>query len=264
MWNILDKIRHFIHSPFSSPFFVCFCFKVSSSQVTQLVGVLPHTPNGCGFWSGHVPRLWVWGDQLMFLSRIHVLHSLKKSINISSGEDLKKDKVKKGPSFHQPPHPQFSLLQKLLFPDCQNLKPKNIFWDSKAPCDFWYSPGEGPFPGILDLFGSGGGLCEYRASLLAGHGFAVLALAYFRFEDLPENLNEVHLEYFEEAVDFMLQHPKVGFGAYLNAEERRSGHRAGSKSPAGTLGARSMPWAREAPSKVLLKGLLFPFPPVSL
>lgn len=69
----------------------------------------------------------------------------------------------------------------------------------------------------------------------------MLALAYFRFEDLPENLNEVHLEYFEEAVDFMLQHPKVGFGAYLNAEERRSGHRAGSKSPAGTLGARSMP-----------------------
>lgn len=70
-------------------------------------------------------------------------------------------------------------------------------------------PGEGPFPGILDLFGSGGGLCEYRASLLAGHGFAVLALAYFRFEDLPEYLNELHLEYFEEAVDFMLQHPKV-------------------------------------------------------
>ncbi|KAM9646672.1 acyl-coenzyme A thioesterase 6-like isoform 5-T5 [Trichechus inunguis] len=70
-------------------------------------------------------------------------------------------------------------------------------------------PGMGPFPGVIDLFGSGGGLCEYRASLLSGHGFAVLALAYFRFEDLPEYLNDVHLEYFEEAVDFMLQHPKV-------------------------------------------------------
>ncbi|XP_070325710.1 acyl-coenzyme A thioesterase 6 isoform X1 [Odocoileus virginianus] len=70
-------------------------------------------------------------------------------------------------------------------------------------------PGSKPFPGILDLFGSSGGLCEYRASLLAGHGFAVLALAYFRFEDLPEHLNDVCLEYFEEAVDFMLQHPKV-------------------------------------------------------
>ncbi|XP_070233659.1 acyl-coenzyme A thioesterase 6 isoform X2 [Bos mutus] len=69
-------------------------------------------------------------------------------------------------------------------------------------------PGSKPFPGILDLFGSSGGLCEYRASLLAGHGFAVLALAYFRFEDLPEHLNDVCLEYFEEAVNFMLQHPK--------------------------------------------------------
>nr|XP_031535073.1 acyl-coenzyme A thioesterase 6 isoform X1 [Vicugna pacos] len=70
-------------------------------------------------------------------------------------------------------------------------------------------PGAGPFPGIIDLFGSGGGLCEYRASLLAGHGFAVLALAFFRFEDLPKYLNDVCLEYFEETVDFMLQHPKV-------------------------------------------------------
>ncbi|XP_037357883.1 acyl-coenzyme A thioesterase 6 [Talpa occidentalis] len=70
-------------------------------------------------------------------------------------------------------------------------------------------PGTGSFPGIIDLFGSGGGLCEYRASLLARHGFVVLALAYFKFEDLPTNLCYMNLEYFEEAVDFMLQHPKV-------------------------------------------------------
>ncbi|XP_008582320.1 PREDICTED: acyl-coenzyme A thioesterase 6-like [Galeopterus variegatus] len=69
-------------------------------------------------------------------------------------------------------------------------------------------PGEGPFPGIIDLFGSGDGLCVCRASLLVEHGFAVLALAYFRFEDLPEYLKDMHVEYFEEAVDFMLQHPK--------------------------------------------------------
>ncbi|XP_043842677.1 acyl-coenzyme A thioesterase 6-like [Dromiciops gliroides] len=70
-------------------------------------------------------------------------------------------------------------------------------------------PGAGPFPGIIDLYGSGGGLCEYRASLLAGHGFALLALAYFRFEDLPQWLNDLHLEYFEEALNYMLQHPEV-------------------------------------------------------
>ncbi|XP_035294864.1 acyl-coenzyme A amino acid N-acyltransferase 2 [Cricetulus griseus] len=70
-------------------------------------------------------------------------------------------------------------------------------------------PGEGPFPGILDLFGMVGGLVEFRASLLASHGFAVLALAYFAYEDLPDKLLETDLEYFEEAADFLLAHPKI-------------------------------------------------------
>ena len=60
---------------------------------------------------------------------------------------------------------------------------------------------------------------EYRASLLAGHGFATLALAYYDFDDLPKKFDMIHLEYFEEAVNFMLQHPKVGSGACLNAEQ---------------------------------------------
>uniref|UniRef100_H0Y1M2 Acyl-CoA thioesterase 4 n=2 Tax=Otolemur garnettii TaxID=30611 RepID=H0Y1M2_OTOGA len=70
-------------------------------------------------------------------------------------------------------------------------------------------PGPGPFPGIIDIFGLGGGLLEYRASLLAGHGFATLALAYYDFEDLPKELDSIHLEYFEEALCYMLQHPQV-------------------------------------------------------
>ncbi|XP_045878509.1 acyl-coenzyme A amino acid N-acyltransferase 2-like [Meles meles] len=70
-------------------------------------------------------------------------------------------------------------------------------------------PGEGPFPGVIDLFGGRGGLVEFRASLLAAHGFAVLALAYFAYEDLPELLQEIDLEYFEEAANLLLAHPKV-------------------------------------------------------
>ncbi|XP_059745312.1 acyl-coenzyme A amino acid N-acyltransferase 2 [Bos taurus] len=69
--------------------------------------------------------------------------------------------------------------------------------------------GEGPFPGLLDLFGGIGGLVEYRASLLAVRGFAVLALAYFAYDDLPKQLEEVDLEYFEEAANLLLAHPKV-------------------------------------------------------
>lgn len=69
--------------------------------------------------------------------------------------------------------------------------------------------GQGPFPGVIDLFGGVGGLVEFRASLLATHGFAVLALAYFGYEDLPSELGEQDLEYFEEAVELLLKHPKV-------------------------------------------------------
>ncbi|XP_051017923.1 bile acid-CoA:amino acid N-acyltransferase [Acomys russatus] len=70
-------------------------------------------------------------------------------------------------------------------------------------------PGKGPFPGIIDLFGSYGGLFEFRASLLASHGFAVMALAYFAYEDLPDTLLVEDLDYFEEAANFLLAHPKI-------------------------------------------------------
>ena len=59
------------------------------------------------------------------------------------------------------------------------------------------------------MLGGIGGLVEYRASLLAARGFAVLALAYFAYDDLPNQLEELDLEYFEEAANLLLAHPKV-------------------------------------------------------
>ncbi|MBN3285339.1 ACOT2 thioesterase, partial [Polyodon spathula] len=73
-------------------------------------------------------------------------------------------------------------------------------------------PGKGPFPGLVDLGGTAGGLLEYRSSLLAGHGFAAMALAYFGFEDLPERMSEFHLEYFEEALRYLQALPQVREG----------------------------------------------------
>ncbi|XP_075049439.1 acyl-coenzyme A thioesterase 1-like [Mixophyes fleayi] len=70
-------------------------------------------------------------------------------------------------------------------------------------------PGEGSFPGVIDMFGDDGGLVEYRSSLLASRGFASLALPYVAFEDLPPAMTEFHLEYFEEAAKFLFRHPKV-------------------------------------------------------
>uniref|UniRef100_A0A8C8A8Q3 Bile acid-CoA:amino acid N-acyltransferase n=1 Tax=Otus sunia TaxID=257818 RepID=A0A8C8A8Q3_9STRI len=70
-------------------------------------------------------------------------------------------------------------------------------------------PGPGPFPGVIDLFGGAGGLIEFRAGLLASRGFAVLALAFFAYDDLPRALVQLDLEYFEEAAELLLRHPKV-------------------------------------------------------
>ncbi|XP_036135892.1 acyl-coenzyme A thioesterase 1-like [Molossus molossus] len=70
-------------------------------------------------------------------------------------------------------------------------------------------PGPGPFSGIVDLSGIGIGLMEYRACLLAGKGFAVMALAYYNYEDLPKSIENLHLDYFEEAVNYLLNHPQV-------------------------------------------------------
>ncbi|XP_032764671.1 acyl-coenzyme A thioesterase 1 isoform X2 [Rattus rattus] len=60
-----------------------------------------------------------------------------------------------------------------------------------------------------DLFGVGGGLLEYRASLLAGKGFAVMALAYYNYDDLPKTMETIRIEYFEEAVNYLRGHPEV-------------------------------------------------------
>ncbi|CAL4116917.1 unnamed protein product, partial [Meganyctiphanes norvegica] len=70
-------------------------------------------------------------------------------------------------------------------------------------------PGPGPFPGVVDMFGTAGGLLEYRSAQLASRGFASLALAFFAYEDLPKALEEFDLDYFREAVDFLLRHEKI-------------------------------------------------------
>lgn len=78
-----------------------------------------------------------------------------------------------------------------------------------------YSAGKGPFPGIVDLYTFGGRLSEPRASILAGKGYVVLALAYFGYEDLPKNPEVLDLEYFEEAVSYLRRQPEVSVGHYV-------------------------------------------------
>jgi dienelactone hydrolase len=70
-------------------------------------------------------------------------------------------------------------------------------------------PSAGPHPVVITLSGSGGGLSEGGAALYASHGYAGFALAYFNYEDLPQELVEIPLEYFETAIRWSQRQPHL-------------------------------------------------------
>ncbi|KAK5866846.1 hypothetical protein PBY51_011388 [Eleginops maclovinus] len=69
--------------------------------------------------------------------------------------------------------------------------------------------GPGPFPGLLDLWGGGGKLVEYRAALLASHGIASMALDYLTPQITLETGKIVDNDYFETAFRVLEQHPQI-------------------------------------------------------
>ncbi|XP_059184334.1 bile acid-CoA:amino acid N-acyltransferase-like [Centropristis striata] len=88
-------------------------------------------------------------------------------------------------------------------------------------------PGPGPFPAMLDMWGMGGGLVEYRAALFASRGYASFSLAYFRHKDLPGSPNQMNVgdSYLKSAFQLLQNHSRVcadrigiiglSFGVYL-------------------------------------------------
>jgi dienelactone hydrolase len=74
---------------------------------------------------------------------------------------------------------------------------------------FFSPPGDGPYPAIMLLSGSGGGMSEASAALYASRGYCALALAYFRAEHLPADLIRIPLEYFERAIDWLQARQEV-------------------------------------------------------
>jgi dienelactone hydrolase len=81
--------------------------------------------------------------------------------------------------------------------------------------------GPGPHPAVLVLNGSGGGLNEPRAALYASHGYAALALAYFKAPGLSNYISNTPLEYFETALQWLHREvrPLKGFVA-LSGQSR--------------------------------------------
>lgn len=63
--------------------------------------------------------------------------------------------------------------------------------------------GDGPHPGVLVLHGSGGHSPNFRATLLASHGFSAFALQYIGEHGLlPERIVEVDVAYFDTAAEW--------------------------------------------------------------
>ncbi|CAI4223130.1 unnamed protein product [Auanema sp. JU1783] len=85
-------------------------------------------------------------------------------------------------------------------------------------------PGDGPFPCVIDISGTGGGLHEHKGAMLASEGFLVLSLAFFQYKSLVSRLEEVDISYFKKAIDWLISRPDtvdfigiqgVSFGATI-------------------------------------------------
>jgi acetyl esterase/lipase len=64
-----------------------------------------------------------------------------------------------------------------------------------------------PLPVVVVLGGSGGGFHGERAALVATHGYAVLDLAYFGVDGVPDELRGIPLEYFIRVIDWLQTQP---------------------------------------------------------
>ena len=77
-----------------------------------------------------------------------------------------------------------------------------------------YTPARGgPFPGMLVLTGSGGGLALDTAAALSSHGYAALALGYFGVPGRPDELSETPVEYPKAGRDWLAARDDVAADA---------------------------------------------------
>ena len=91
---------------------------------------------------------------------------------------------------------------------------------------FLIPPGSDRHRAVLVVGGSNGGLPIRPAAWLASHGYAVLALAYFRYQDLPPQLESIPLEYFERALAWMARRPEISGDRFAVMGTSRGGELA--------------------------------------
>jgi dienelactone hydrolase len=67
----------------------------------------------------------------------------------------------------------------------------------------------GPRPAVIVFSGSDGGVNEQQAELFAKAGYMAFALAFFNVDGLPQNLENIPLEYFLKGIRLFKSNPKV-------------------------------------------------------
>lgn len=88
---------------------------------------------------------------------------------------------------------------------------RTVVRDGRIRGIFFAPAGATAAPPVIVLGGSDGGTTfEYVAALCGARGFAALLLPYFAYEDLPEELVEIPLEYFAEAIAWLRARPETG------------------------------------------------------
>lgn len=114
------------------------------------------------------------------------------------------------------------------------MKVKQIVVKDNGITGVLYSPVSvsGKLPGIILLSGSDGGIPGANAipknfiEELVSNGFIVLALAYFGMDDLPSNLEQIDLSYFESAIQWLQLHSDVKKEAIIIMGQSRGGELA--------------------------------------
>ncbi|OZI34031.1 palmitoyl-CoA hydrolase [Bordetella genomosp. 10] len=81
----------------------------------------------------------------------------------------------------------------------------------------------GPHPAIVVLNGSGGGINEPRAALYASHGYAALALGYFKAPGLSDYISNTPLEYFKRGLDWVRREVRPWRGFVALSGQSRGG-----------------------------------------
>lgn len=95
--------------------------------------------------------------------------------------------------------------------------------DDGLSATLFLPPGPGPHPAVMVLNGSGGGINEPRAALYASHGYAALAVGYFKSPGRPGHISDTHLEYFETALQWIHAQLKPAGGFVALSGQSRGG-----------------------------------------